>query len=75
MAHRLGRHGGHTMTGTETSAGGSEAADGIEREIGYEDFSPIGTATLIAIYFAILVVLWVFTYFVEFLGRNVTVIG
>lgn len=47
----------------------------VEREIGYEEFTPIGTATLIAVYFAILVVLWVFTYFVEFLGRQVTVVG
>ncbi len=49
--------------------------DAIEREIGYEEFSPVGTATLIAIYFVILVALWFFTYFVEFLGRDVTVIG
>ena len=54
----------------------TEAGDeDIEREIGYEEFTPIGTATLIAIYFAILVVLWVFTYFFEFLSRQVTVVG
>lgn len=47
----------------------------VEREIDYDEFTPIGTATLIAIYFAILVVLWVFTYFIEFLGREVTVVG
>lgn len=53
----------------------TEADEEIEREIGYEEFTPVGTATLIAIYFAILVVLWAFTYFVEFLGRQVTVVG
>jgi hypothetical protein len=47
----------------------------IEREISHEEFTPIGTATLIAVYFVILVVLWVFTYFVEFLGRELTVVG
>lgn len=57
------------MTPAET------ANEDIEHEIGYDEFTPIGTATLIAIYFAILVVLWVFTYFVEFLGRQVTVVG
>lgn len=63
------------MTGTEATATGAEQDDAIEREISYEEYSPKGTATLIAIYFALLVALWVFTYFVEFLGREVTVIG
>lgn len=53
----------------------TEDADDIEREIGLEEFTPIGTATLVAIYFLILVVLWVFTYYIEFLGRDVTVVG
>ena len=52
-----------------------EVDDQRERQISLEEFTPIGTATLIAIYFVILVVLWVFTYFVEFLGREVTVVG
>ena len=54
---------------------GAETNGDIEREISYEEFTPIGTAALIAIYFVILVVLWAFTYFVEFLGREVTVVG
>lgn len=45
------------------------------REVGHDEFDPTGTASLIAIYFAILVILWVFVYFIEFLGRGVTVIG
>jgi len=44
-------------------------------ELGHHDFDPIGTATAIVIYFAILVLMWVFIYFVEFLGRGPTVIG
>jgi hypothetical protein len=40
-----------------------------------EEFDPIGTAVLIAIYMAIVVAMWIFTYFVEFLGRGLTVLG
>lgn len=50
----------------------SEQADPeaeIEREIGHDEYDPIGTLVLISIYFVILAVLWVFMYFVEFLGR------
>lgn len=46
----------------------------IEREIGHDEFNPIGTLVLVAIYFVILVVLWIFMYFVEFLGRGPTVV-
>ncbi len=51
------------------------AEDGIEREIDHEEFDPTGTASLIALYFLILVGLWFFMYFVEFLGNGPTVIG
>jgi len=44
-------------------------------ELGHDDFDPFGTAALIVLYFLILVVLWVFVYFVEFLGNGPTVIG
>jgi len=43
-------------------------------EIGHDEYDPWGTAALIAVYFAILVLMWVFMYFVEFLGR-VSVMG
>ncbi|WP_226480980.1 signal peptidase complex subunit 2 [Natrinema amylolyticum] len=45
------------------------------REIGHEEYDPIGTAILIGIYFLILVLLWLFMYFVEFLGNGPTVVG
>jgi len=45
------------------------------REIGHDEFDPIGTLTLIGLYFALLVVLWLFMYFVEFLGNGPTVVG
>jgi len=47
----------------------------IERELTHEEFDPKGTLTLILIYLAVLVFMWVFMYFVEFLGNGMTVIG
>jgi hypothetical protein len=47
----------------------------IERELSYEEFDPTGTLTLIFIYFAVLVFMWVFMYFVEFLGNELVVVG
>ncbi|SFB99726.1 hypothetical protein SAMN05444422_103419 [Halobiforma haloterrestris] len=40
----------------------------VER-IEHDEFDPVGTLALIAFYFAVLVLLWLFTYFVEFLGN------
>jgi len=51
------------------------APEDVERELSHEEFDPIGTLTLIFAYFVILSVMWVFMYFVEFLGRGVTVVG
>ena len=45
------------------------------REIGHDEYNPIGTLSLITDYFLILVILWMFVYFIEFLGRDLTVIG
>jgi hypothetical protein len=45
-----------------------------ELTVGHEEYDPWGTASLIAAYFVLIVLLWVFMYFVEFLGR-VSVIG
>lgn len=47
----------------------------VEREIGHEEFDPKGTLGLIIIYFLILVVLWIYMYFVEFAGGDLTVVG
>jgi hypothetical protein len=51
------------------------SADNDTRELGHEEFDPIGTLVLIGIYFLILVGMWIFTYFIEFLGNGPTVIG
>jgi halocyanin-like protein len=44
-------------------------------ELEHDDFDPVGTFTAILGYFAILVLMWVFMYFVEFLGNGPTVVG
>ena len=44
-------------------------------EIGHDEFDPVGTLALIVLYFLVLVFLWFFMYFVEFLGNDPTVIG
>jgi len=54
--------------------GGVERAEGIEREIGHDEFDPVGTVVLVFVYFLIVVLLWVFMYFVEFLGNGPTVV-
>lgn len=40
-----------------------------------DEFDPKGTLALILMYFGILVVFWIFIYFVEFLGNDLTVVG
>ena len=47
----------------------------ISREIGHDEYNPVGTLALITLYFLILLFMWVFVYFVEFLGRDLTVVG
>ncbi|MFB6354485.1 MAG: halocyanin domain-containing protein [Halobacteriales archaeon] len=60
-----------------TAAAGEadEAWTGVVEEIGHDEFDPTGTAWLIALYFLVLLVMWVYVYFVEFLGGGPTVIG
>ena len=47
----------------------------VVRELSHDEFDPTGTATLVVLYLLVLVVLWVFVYFVEFLGGGPTVVG
>ncbi|GAA5521799.1 hypothetical protein LQ318_08590 [Aliifodinibius salicampi] len=46
----------------------------IEREITIDEFQPKGTLTLTLIYFAIVVLMWIFMYFVEFAGNAPSII-
>ena len=48
---------------------------GVVRRIDHDDFDPVGTLVLITIYMAIVGAMWIFMYFVEFLGGDLTVIG
>ncbi|MFC3959847.1 signal peptidase complex subunit 2 [Halovivax cerinus] len=47
---------------------------GATRTIDHDEFDPIGTLALVVLYFVVLTVMWLFTYFVEFLGNGPTVI-
>ena len=49
---------------------------GVTETIGSDkEFDPIGTLTLIGIYFVILLLAWVYIYYIEFLGRDLVVVG
>ncbi|ELY58737.1 hypothetical protein [Natronolimnohabitans innermongolicus] len=43
-----------------------------DRTIEHDEYDPLGTVALILLYFVILVLMWVFTYFIEFLGNDPT---
>ncbi|MFA9416729.1 cytochrome oxidase [Natrinema sp. HArc-T2] len=47
----------------------------VSREIGHDEYDPWGTLALIALYFVALTLMWLFTYFVEFVGNDLTVFG
>ena len=61
---------GEPVTFTEETAEANPVT-----EIGHDEYDPTGTATLILIYLVVIVLMWVFMYFVEFLGNGPTVIG
>ena len=46
-----------------------------ETTIEHDEYDPFGTLSLVLGYLVLVVLLWVFMYFVEFLGRGPTVIG
>jgi halocyanin-like protein len=51
------------------------ATETPEVELDHDDFDPVGTFTVVLAYFVIIVLMWVFMYFVEFLGNGPTVVG
>jgi len=61
--------------GPEQSVSAPVTQDEPERELTHEEFDPKGTLALILMYFTILVVMWVFMYFIEFLGNDLVVVG
>lgn len=46
----------------------------VESSAEPEEFTPVGTWTILIIYFLILVFMWFFMYFIEFLGKGPTVV-
>lgn len=46
----------------------------IEREITIDEFQPYGTLTLTLLYLAIIVLMWIFMYFIEFGGNAPSII-
>ncbi|WP_435067335.1 halocyanin domain-containing protein [Haloplanus sp. C73] len=67
--------GGETESMAARTPTQSVFESGVVRDIGHDEYDPYGTATLIAIYVGIISLLWVFMYFVEFLGGGPTIIG
>lgn len=61
-------------SGTERGTSTEFWDDDVETEIEHDEYDPKGTLALIGIYFIILSALWVFMYFVEFLGRGPSVV-
>ena len=68
----IGDEGAAEATGRDLGAGRPAA---VQREIGHDEYDPVGTLALIGLYFLVLVVLWLFMYFVEFVGNDPTVVG
>ena len=46
----------------------------IEREIGIKEYQPKGTLTLTLLYLALVVLMWIFMFFVEFAGNAPSII-
>jgi hypothetical protein len=64
-----------TVSATGVTAAVEATPTRLARELGHDEFDPSGTATLLVVYFVILALMWVFMYFVEFLGGGPTIIG
>lgn len=60
---------------TNGAASQTSAESALTDDSDEEEFDPKGTLALILAYFGILVVMWFFMYFVEFLGNDLVVIG
>jgi hypothetical protein len=66
---------GKVAPDAERSVSAPVTQEGNQRSISYEEFDPKGTLALILAYLVVLGVMWVFMYFVEFLGNELVVVG
>ncbi|WP_336003142.1 hypothetical protein [Halorientalis halophila] len=71
-----------SATDDETGVGEDAYADGtlvrdaeVQRPLSQGEFDPKGTLSLLFVYFLILVFMWTYMYFVEFLANGPTVVG
>ncbi|MFC6758119.1 MULTISPECIES: halocyanin [Haloarcula] len=53
----------------------SDVATSETGSVDHDAFDPVGTGLLLAMYFAVIAVMWLFMYFVEFLANGPTVVG
>ena len=53
----------------------SNVASSETESVDHDAFDPVGTGLLLAMYFAVIAIMWLFMYFVEFLGNGPTVVG
>lgn len=53
----------------------SDVAEAETESVDHDAFDPVGTAALLAVYFLVITLTWLFMYFVEFLGNGPTVVG
>jgi hypothetical protein len=53
----------------------SDVAPQEMESVDHDAFDPVGTGTIIAIYFGVIALAWLFMYFVEFLDNGPTVVG
>jgi len=53
----------------------SDVAVRETESVDHDAFDPRGTGALLALYFAIIALMWLFMYFVEFLGNGPSVVG
>jgi hypothetical protein len=58
----------------DSSKSWEEQSPDIEHKITIDEFQPYGTLTLTLLYFAIVVLMWIFMYFVEFAGNAPSII-
>ena len=63
-----------SSNGAESKESWEDRNPEIEKEISIEDFQPKGTLALTLLYFAIVVLMWIFMYFVEFASNAPSII-
>lgn len=53
----------------------SEVPQRETESVDHDAFDPVGTGLLLVLYFVVISLLWLFMYFVEFLGNGPSVVG